>query len=78
METKKNVIKVISSFAIVEEENILESDKFIDIGIDSLKIVELIIGIEDFFHIRFMESDLEPTKLTTVETIISLVNKYIC
>lgn len=47
-----------------------------DLGIDSLRIVELIVEIEETLDIEFEESDLDPSRLITVEDLISLVEKY--
>ena len=47
-----------------------------DLGLDSLKIVELIVALEDELHIEFDESDLDPATLETVDHIHALVKKY--
>lgn len=47
-----------------------------DLGLDSLKMVELIVAIEDAFEIEIDESDLDPTKLQTVGDIYTLLDKY--
>jgi len=71
-EIEKKIIKVASGFAIADEELSLD-DKIINLGIDSLKIVELIIALEDEFHIQFSDSDLDPTKLVSVADVAALV-----
>jgi acyl carrier protein len=52
-------------------------DKFTDIGIDSLKIVELILKIEDELNIKLDDSELNPVKLVAVTNIIDLTEKYV-
>lgn len=47
-----------------------------DLGLDSLKMVELIVALEDEFNIEFDESDLDPKALETVGSIYALANKY--
>lgn len=47
-----------------------------DLGLDSLKMVELIVAIEDEFHLEINESDLDPTALQTVEDVYNLLEKY--
>ena len=70
-----NVIAIIKSMAITE--NVVESDNVHDLGIDSLKIVELIINLEDEFQIQFDDSELDPSQLITVKDIIDLTKRYI-
>lgn len=48
-----------------------------DLGLDSLKIVELIVVLEDAFQIQIDESDLEPAALQTVGDIHELITRYI-
>ena len=47
-----------------------------DMGLDSLNLVELIVGLEDTFGIQFDESDLDPQEILTVEDLYQLVAKY--
>ena len=47
-----------------------------DMGIDSLRMVELIVALEERFNITFKESDLDPDIINTVGDLYSLVNKY--
>lgn len=67
-----NVIEVIAELSVVPHEDINADDMLTNIGIDSLKMVELIIALEDRFNIRFNDSDLDPSKLKTVQSIITL------
>lgn len=46
-----------------------------DLGIDSLKLVELIIALEDEFSIEFGENDLDPAALQTVGDVYRLAEK---
>jgi len=52
-------------------------DSLSEIGIDSLKKVELIINLEDELNIKFDDGDLDPGKLVTVKNILELTEKYI-
>lgn len=69
-------IEVITKFSVVKS-NINSDDLLLNIGVDSLCLVELVIALEDEFNIQFDEAELEPSKLNTVEDIINLVKKYI-
>ena len=77
MNHRDEIIKIIASISILEETDIGEEDTLSNIGIDSLKAVELIIALEDGFRITFEDSDLDPARLTTVKSIIDLVEKYL-
>lgn len=47
-----------------------------DLGFDSLRMVELIIALEEEFGIEFCEDDLDPSQLQTVEDLYELTEKY--
>lgn len=48
-----------------------------DLGFDSLKLVMLLVMIEENFGIELDESDMDPYMLLTVEDVIRLVFKYV-
>lgn len=48
-----------------------------DLGLDSLKMVELIVKLESFFGLQFEESDLDPQAIDSMEDVYRLVGKYI-
>lgn len=75
MDINNNIINIISELSIILPSEISFEDYLIDIGIDSLKTVQLIIDIEDSFGIRFKDSDLDSEKLQTVGSLIELVKK---
>jgi acyl carrier protein len=54
----------------------LQSNLKNDLGIDSLRIVELLLNIEKKFSIEFDESDLDPSNLTLVKHLDDLITKY--
>lgn len=47
-----------------------------DLGFDSLRMVELIVALEEEFGIQFCEDDLDPAQLLTVEDLYVLTEKY--
>lgn len=55
-----------------EEEASLKED----LGIDSLRLVELMIQIEEALDITFEESDLDPDELATVGDLERVVETY--
>ena len=47
-----------------------------DLSMDSLRMVVLLVMIEDTFEIELDESDMNPFALITVQDVINLVAKY--
>lgn len=72
---KEKVFEIIKD--ISEKEEIQETDSLeTDVGLDSLKMVMLLIDIEESFGIELDESDMNPFDLKTVNDVIKLVKKY--
>ena len=72
-----NILRIIAEQSIVDQEEINIEDTLVAIGIDSLKMVELIVALEDELEITFDDSNLDPSQLSTVKSVIELVEKYI-
>lgn len=68
-----NIVEELSCINEISTEMVLSDD----LGIDSLKMVELLVKLEDEFHIELDETDLDPSALICVSDIINLVNKYV-
>ena len=77
MKNADTIITIISKQSIVPLADISGKDTLASIGIDSLKIVELIVALEDELEIVFNDSELDPSCLTTVDSIIALSTKYL-
>ena len=72
----QNTVKhIIAEISNVEFCEISEHDQLRNIGIDSLRSVELIIAIEDKLNITFDDSELNMENLNTVGTLIDLVGR---
>ena len=48
-----------------------------DLAMDSLRMVMLLISLEDTFEIELDESDMNPFSLICVQDVINLVMKYV-
>lgn len=77
MRNEDKIISIIVKQSVVSEQEISKNDLLVVLGIDSLKMVELIVALEDELGITFDDSELDPMNLTTVEAIINLANKYL-
>lgn len=67
-----NIVEGLSLSAPINDEDLLEG-----LGIDSLKLVELILALEDAFGIQFSASKLDAVIFNNVSDIISLVEETI-
>ena len=47
-----------------------------ELGIDSLKMVELIIALEDAFDVKLDEADLDPANFEVVDDLYRRMEKY--
>ena len=74
---RNDIIKIIYEQSIVSQDEVVIEDSLASIGIDSLKMVELIVALEDGLGITFDDSDLDPSQLQTVRSVVELVGKYI-
>lgn len=48
-----------------------------DLAMDSLRLVTLLVTLEDTFEIELDESDMNPFLLVTVKDVIELASKYV-
>ena len=59
-EVKTEVIRVLSSFDKIAEEDVsLEAHFINDLALDSLDIVEIVMSFEDVFHVEITDDELE-------------------
>ena len=67
----EKVRKLIATQLGIGEKEIKEETTFEDLGIDSLEIFEIIMDLEDEFHIEIPNEDVENIKS------IADINKYV-
>lgn len=61
----EKVKKLIATQLGIGEEEIKETTTFQDLGIDSLEIFEIIMALEDEFHLEIPNEDVEDIKNVT-------------
>lgn len=72
---KEKLISIICN--LIDEEIKIQDDlPLADIGIDSLRYVELVIEIESCLNIQIDDSDLIIDNFKDINSIISLLEKY--
>ena len=76
MDIFRNVEQVISE-TVGGDSITAELELKTDIGLDSLSLVAVIVGLEEKFGIEFDESDLDPSKIIRVQDLVELVGKYV-
>jgi len=70
------IIEIITAHSMADEK-IIPEDRLADLGIDSLRLTQMVIELEEKFNVRFDSSKLNPTKLKTVWDIVSLTEEAI-
>ena len=75
-EINKRVIDIIEDLSIMNVNDVSLSLAD-DLALDSMKMVMLLIMIEEEFEIEFDETDLNPKNIITVEDVIELVLMYL-
>lgn len=75
-EIEKQVIEIIEELSLM---TIQDADVTLtgDLSMDSLRMVMLLVTLEDSFEIELDESDMNPFALITVQNVIDLVMKYV-
>lgn len=68
----KNILSELTTSSSIETNDELQND----LGLDSIRLVTLLIMIEETFEITLEESDMNPFDLIKVSDIINLVEKY--
>ena len=74
--TEYKVIELLEEIGLIQIEH-KDLTLIEDLGFDSLKLVMLLVMIEENFGIELDESDMDPYMLLTVEDVIRLVFKYV-
>lgn len=77
MDIKNTIIDILADFSNTCQESISIKTELISLGIDSFKLVELIVFIEDSINITIVDSKLTKENLKTVNDIINIVESTI-
>lgn len=73
---KETVDKVVMELAMLDQTPDKEARLREDMGVDSLKMVELMVGIEEALDIEIRESDLDPDTYQTMEDLYDMARRY--
>lgn len=72
--TKGQVLDILADLALTKPAP--EMTLLGDLQLDSLRLVMLLVTLEDTFAIELDESDMDPFALVTVQDVIDLAQKY--
>ncbi|MCR5085126.1 MAG: acyl carrier protein [Succinivibrionaceae bacterium] len=73
---EERVKDVVSNYLSIDREKVIPEASFIaDLGADSLDSVELVMNLENEFHIEIPDSEAE--KINTVQSAIDYVKAHI-
>lgn len=70
------IIKITKEVLKCENIDIGENEDLVELGLDSLKAIELVVGLEAEFDIMVDEDDLLIENLYTISSIGKLITKY--
>ena len=48
-----------------------------DLGVDSLRLVELVLGLEERFSFEFTQAELDPAQLVTAGDVCGIVLRHV-
>lgn len=71
-EKVKGILCELSGEESIENSSTLQGD----LALDSLMMVTMLVEIEEVFGIELVEADMNPFELSTVESVIEMVDKY--
>jgi acyl carrier protein len=74
-ELENKVIELLEELSLTEITDI-SATLLDDLAFDSLRLVMILVSIEETFDIQLDESDMDPFALLTVADVIELVQKY--
>ena len=73
---KKEILKIIQKYILkIYKNKKIEKKSFQEIGIDSLKTVEMIAEFENKFKIQFSDKELNKKAFQSVENLIKIIIK---
>lgn len=70
----EQVLEILEELALTKPTP--EMTQLGDLQLDSLRLVMLLVTLEDTFAIELDESDMDPFALVTVQDVIDLAEKY--
>lgn len=65
------ILTIISEYADVPKESYNEDTNIFDLGVDSLRMLKIIMAVEEFYNVRFEDKEIVDIKCASdIEKII--------
>lgn len=77
VETLPKLKSLIAEICDVEEQTIVEKGKLVGYGLDSVRVLDLIMALEDEYGLEIDETDPELAEISTVKELADLVARRI-
>ena len=71
---KKQVKKILGE-KYLQDTNLKDNDDLLELGIDSIKIIELVIDLETEFNFEFADEKLSYETLYCIDNIVSYIHE---
>jgi len=72
----KKILEIVSAYVDAPNGTYDENTNFIDLGIDSLRMLKIIIDVEKLFRVRFEDYEIADIKnALDIENFISVKNQ---
>lgn len=76
LETIKNVLEnKLGDELLVSVDKIEKNDNLFNLGLDSLNVIKLIIGVEEELNVKFYDKDIDSENWKSVENINKLIEE---
>ena len=72
---EEKIKRIIAMLSNVDYDEITSKDELRSLGFDSLRMVELIITLEDSLNVRLDDTKLSMNDIKTVESLINLAGR---
>lgn len=73
-ETVKTVVRLVAEVSALRPDEVKPGGKLAGYGIDSARVIDLVVALEEAYHITIRESELNHAKLQTVTDLADFVD----
>ena len=73
----KNAILELTMLPDITFDEISGESLLMDLGLDSLTLVDLIVTLEDLLNIVYDASELDPNQLVQVQDLVQITEKHV-
>lgn len=74
-ETVKLVVRLISEICEIDKDKVTVTGKLVGFGLDSVRILDLIMAVEEELDIEISENDPELGGVQTVDDLVGMIER---